>query len=331
MLQPHPADRSQSASLQTERVWNEPLPSLNVTYRNVTKVYFRAVAYNFESYLTGQRWQLYNFDDKQRKQILAKSPALEWNADLPATTDSGSASRTAGAEGTQARLYFIVASHDPSFGETKQPSQRRAGLGERFRLGDAATTIRRRGRSFRPEGSSGEPVANAVCKSGHGATRVGLSPANRKTQIENGLVRFRDLQGVNDVRRDAGRQQIATAQESYFYNQRLRLLTRGLFLPDRSLYRPGKRFTTREFHSLRSSANNYAPLADLQLNIVFLDPNGKEVARETKRCNDYGSFDGAFTAPRDRVMGRMQIVWKVVRVLPLSTSRNTNARNSKSN
>jgi hypothetical protein len=32
-----------SAGIVTERVWNEPWPTIRVTYRNVTQVYFRLV------------------------------------------------------------------------------------------------------------------------------------------------------------------------------------------------------------------------------------------------------------------------------------------------
>ena len=31
--------------------------------------------------------------------------------------------------------------------------------------------------------------------------------------------------------------------------------------------------------------------------------NGKEIARQSRQANDYGSFAGSFTAPRDRLMG----------------------------
>ena len=34
---------AKSANIMTERVWNEPSPSIRVTYRNLTKVYFRLV------------------------------------------------------------------------------------------------------------------------------------------------------------------------------------------------------------------------------------------------------------------------------------------------
>ncbi len=41
---------SKSASLRTELVWNAPWPTLDVMYRNVTKIYFRAVAFDFKTY-----------------------------------------------------------------------------------------------------------------------------------------------------------------------------------------------------------------------------------------------------------------------------------------
>ena len=53
--------------------------------------------------------------------------------------------------------------------------------------------------------------------------------------------------------------------------------------------------------------DNYEVLAGRKLTVVFSDPNGKEIAKAEHQCNDYGSFSGSFTAPRDRVMGRMQI------------------------
>ena len=53
--------------------------------------------------------------------------------------------------------------------------------------------------------------------------------------------------------------------------------------------------------------DNYKVLPNEQVTVVFSDVNGKEIARQTRGTNDYGSFSGIFTAPRDRLMGRMMI------------------------
>ena len=41
--------------------------------------------------------------------------------------------------------------------------------------------------------------------------------------------------------------------------------------------------------------------------MVLLDTNGQEIARRLHRSNEYGSFSGSFTAPRDRLLGRMTL------------------------
>src|SRR5204863_5439062 len=53
--------------------------------------------------------------------------------------------------------------------------------------------------------------------------------------------------------------------------------------------------------------NNYDLLAGQRVTVIFADSNSKEIARLEHRCNDYGSFSGSFTAPRDRLMGTMRI------------------------
>src|SRR5262249_39864587 len=38
---------AKSSRISTERVWNDPHPTINIRYRNLTKVYLRAVAYDY--------------------------------------------------------------------------------------------------------------------------------------------------------------------------------------------------------------------------------------------------------------------------------------------
>ena len=70
---------AKSASITTERVWNDPLPDIQVTYRNVTKVYFRAVSAKFEDYCLRLGWS----PQARLNALLAAKPVLQWSADLP--------------------------------------------------------------------------------------------------------------------------------------------------------------------------------------------------------------------------------------------------------
>ncbi len=105
--------QAKSASISTERVWNEPMPSIRVNYRNVTKVFFRAVPYNFDEFI------MPSLNKEQERKLLAEKPALEWAADLPPTTDFKQHFENLPAPGNlKPGCYFLLASHDPSFGQS---------------------------------------------------------------------------------------------------------------------------------------------------------------------------------------------------------------------
>ena len=77
---------------------------------------------------------------------------------------------------------------------------------------------------------------------------------------------------------------------------------------DRALYRPGQTIQYKGISlELNQEKNNYRVLAGQRLTVVFNDVNGQEIARAQHQCNDYGSFSGSFTAPRDRLPGAMSL------------------------
>jgi hypothetical protein len=147
---------AKSATITTERVWNDPLPSIQVTYRNVTKVYFRAVSVKFEDYI--QAGPLYPIDA-----LLAATPVLQWSADLPLTADYASRTETLAApKGLTKGFYFLIASHDPSFQKDNNQVSTTA-----VWVSDLALVVRTIGQQGTVEGfvlnaKSGGPIANAT-------------------------------------------------------------------------------------------------------------------------------------------------------------------------
>ena len=56
---------SKSASTTTERVWADPLPTIKVTYKNITKAYFRVVQADYVERLKGSRWRPEQLDPRR--------------------------------------------------------------------------------------------------------------------------------------------------------------------------------------------------------------------------------------------------------------------------
>ncbi len=134
---------AKSASITTERVWNcsgngtgvSPVearergatkndspdrrdagPTISLRYGNVDKVYFRAIAANWESFLDRRRPRPENISDQEQRELLAKPATLEWSASLPTTVDFKERTFSTPAPTTlKPGFYFIFASHDPRF------------------------------------------------------------------------------------------------------------------------------------------------------------------------------------------------------------------------
>ncbi len=108
---------AKSARLDTERVWNAPWPTLNITYRNVTKVYFRAVSVSFDDYIARRKWNFAEASTPGPRELLGSTPALQWDSELPPTKDYKERTERLPAPSTlKPGFYFIVASHNNTFG-----------------------------------------------------------------------------------------------------------------------------------------------------------------------------------------------------------------------
>jgi len=303
---------ARSARLDTERVWNEPWPTLNVSYRNITKVYFRAVAADFEDYIKRTRWGLGGFDDQQRKQLLSATPALEWDAELPPTKDYKERTENLPAP-TKLKpgFYFIIASHDRTFGE----KENQVSLAPVW-VSDLALVLQLRNDSkphsgFVLKANSGEPVAGATIRIWQRDREGWFKPMEPTKTDANGRFQFSIKDQNIILLAEHEGQAVSCAQEFWAHGNadRNKTGTQTVFFTDRALYRPGQTIYYKGIQLRYDRGNaNYEVVAGQKLTVFFRDPNGKEIARAEHTCNDYGAFSGAFTAPRDRITGRMRLI-----------------------
>ena len=301
-----------SASIKTERVWNDPMPDIEVTYRNVTRVYFRAIPLIAEDAIES-KWRYIN-DNELEILLTNYDTVLEWEADLPATEDYQSRTETLPApEGLEKGFYFIIASYDPSFEEIDN----RVSV-SRIWVSDLAIVMRNFNRGGKIEGfvldaNSGQPLADAKIT----RWRYGTSTCwkdGQTTTDENGLFSFSRTWDQNYsylFLAEYEGQKLATENTYRIYSSQDEPLPNEwtIFFTDRSLYRPGQTIHYKGI-CIRTDtvADNYQTLAGRSLTVVFRDTNRQEIASQEQRCNDYGSFSGSFTAPRDRLMGRMSLI-----------------------
>jgi len=302
---------ARSATIQTERVWNEPLPDIKVTYRNVTRVFFRAVPFAIEDAVQST-WRYINSNELGI--LLAIQPVLEWSAELPATLDYQQRTEVLPApEGLDKGFYFLIASHDPSF----EKNDNKVSVVPIW-VSDLALVVRSLHRDGVVEGfvlnaMTGEPLAEAtVTRWTYDGTSRRYLPADQTQSDENGLFGFlHDSKSASFLLvAEHGGHRLASGST---YNTSSgwsdpKAHEQTVFFTDRSLYRPGQTIRYKGI-CIRTDTvgDNYQSLASERLTVVFQDTNGQEIARQQHQGNDYGAFSGSFTAPRDRLMGRMSL------------------------
>ena len=104
---------AKSVSIETERVWNAPWPRIEVRYRNLTNLHFRAVAYDWSVFLQKRRNRPENLGTQERKEVLAKAPTLAWSAKLPPTDDFKERAESLNPPDTSSQAFtFLLASPD---------------------------------------------------------------------------------------------------------------------------------------------------------------------------------------------------------------------------
>jgi hypothetical protein len=324
---------AKSATISTERIWTcfegagsglpqttenqgaaaqQTCPMIAVQYRNVSTVYFRAVPYDWETFTKGRRSGPENLTGAERRRIASEKPALEWKAVLPDTGDYKENTKIVTAPGTlKPGFYFIVASWNLEFSEKDNLVSFAA-----VWVTDLSLVTRSRNgqlEGFVLAASSGEPIEGAEISIWHTEqTGNRIADPGLKTDA-NGAFAFTPSPNLSYLFRARfdGRE-ISAANEvygnSYQPNAELQPRAETVFFTDRAIYRPGQ---TIQYKGIclwvDQLKDKYEVLNGETLTVVFRDSNGKDIARQEVRANEYGSFAGSFVAPRDRLMGAMSL------------------------
>jgi hypothetical protein len=300
-------------AVTTERTWNPPWPSIDVEYRNVTRIWFRAYRADWAQYLDRRLPRPERLSLKQRLEMLEREPALEWSTDLPATPDYRPRRETVPAPTTlPPGFYFMSSSHLPGFPEDdNQLSVTTVWVTQLALLTRAAQGGIE---GFVLDSESGEPRPGATVEAwflAPNGNRTALAP---QTTDALGFFRLEQPRPGRGhlIRATLGPQQIALASDVWWHEgmnqQPPGERDQTIVLTDRALYRPGQTIHYKGIaFRLDDDQVRYQLRSGRDITVVFRDANHQEIARRSLKTSDLGSFSGSFTAPRDRLPGRMLI------------------------
>lgn len=301
---------SPSLQLAAEKIWlpdgKGPRAPLVIHYRNITNVSLRIFGSDWTNhYQSPGLW-----DESVRRRTLAKTPVWQGAYAIPNTPDfQEKVLELAQPTGLPPGFYLLVASPDPGFTEKKGPLAFTT-----LWVSDLALITRpRSGRleGFVLDAVSGEPIPNAsvrLLRFNPQRPTIRLS----STLTTDALGTFQSeaappgqgylLEVISGNRR-------VGSWEAVSWNPKLahQPQEKTLLFTDRSLYRPGQSIQFKGIRVLADTERNSYEPAKGSITLVFSDVNGQEIARQTHRVNEYGSFAGTVTAPKDRLLGMMSL------------------------
>jgi uncharacterized protein YfaS (alpha-2-macroglobulin family) len=303
---------SPSVTVQSERVWNDPWPSIRVRYRNIDQIFFRAIRADWASRFARDRWRPDQFN-RSDIETLIKTPAVaQWSEDLPETEDFQEATHDVAAPKTLAPGYYLILhSQREDFGDTNNA----IGATEAW-VSNLAIVVRQQWNQSKTTGfvlnnQTGEPIANAKVRSLYRENNAGtMKDGPQATTDANGLFEI-TLSGNNAfLIASHNGHELATGNEYSTYPQSNQEVSPVVaFFTDRSIYRPGQTIQFKGVVQLLDPASNrYQVVKNRKAKVDFLDPNGQIIETLELISNDYGSFSGSFTAPRNRGTGRMTLL-----------------------
>lgn len=297
-------------TVAVERVWSEPWPKIEVQYRNITRLHFRIVRIDIDAWLASNRRHPEQLPANGRHRLLKLKPVKQWSVTLPKTEDYRPRNHTVRPPRKLKRgAYYLIAGSDADFG-----TQDNLVVFRHFWVSDLAVVVRSSPTmgvfdGIVTDARSGKPLAEATVKywgyrNGR-RTLMGQTETDAQGRFEIGVS---GVPFILDVH--YGNDRVASGQYDQVASYRQPNQTREstFFFMDRAIYRPGQ---TVQYKGLAvridPRRNRYQVLAGRTVVVAFRDTNGKEIARQRHRTNEFGSFHGSFTAPGGKLLGAMQL------------------------
>ena len=295
-----------SLSITTERVWNGSTSAIEVRYRNLDRVCFRIVPFDFEAAVRAGR----DMDDRpnaQRlKEMVAGEPVRAWSVNVPPTPDFRERRVSLPTPlGLAPGSYYLIASDTSDFNNVVH--------GTTFWVSTLALVVRsgKRGgvEGFVLDAATGAPVVGSEVRTWIGGYRGARSEATATATDGDGRFHTPGPEGIYVVLASHAGQRLGSTDETWSFSSRESAPTaRTVLFTDRALYRPGQTVRYKGLCTRSDPTNDrYDVLPDTAVTVVFSDVHRVEIARQQHRTNDYGSFSGSFTVPGARLPGLLVI------------------------
>lgn len=311
-------------NVMAEQVWNEAKPELQITYKNIGKVHFRLVPFDYRRWKWGQYRNPENMEHQDRLKLAQRKPLKEWSVGLLPTPDYKDRKSSLDAPlDLPSGCYLLLSSMREDFSEQDNYMAVTHVWISNLNVVTREATIVKSGKSNGSTELAGQ-VLNAISGTPVEGANVSIyrweQDGKNSREISVGTVTT-DADGIYRKVLPENRKQNQLQVYVQHADQKFGLIgrpnryhrgsgtsTSTMFFTDRSIYRPGQ---TVQFKGVCVSSNQdkneYSTVANQKISVGLFDRNNQEIEKRDFQTNEYGSIAGSFEAPADRGTGRMTL------------------------
>ena len=284
--------------------------SIQVTHKNVDKLYFRAFPVDILERLTQSDYTLFPEFQDIPKMLESGAQIAAWSVDLPTTEDFREHQTWVTPPFEKPGVYTVIASARSDFSRLDNRM-----LAIHLGISDMVLLSRRDKQGTEVtvrSGETGEPVAGAEVRIYRYVFRQGHQLVDGGVSGEDGRLRLRFVSGPRSpailVARRGDEITIDAAPHAAHQSLELTREERSAILvyTDRSAYRPLQTLHWKAV-AYRGLGAEYRVLPGEALTAELQDANGQLIETATAVTNDFGTASGRFELPAGRLLGSWQI------------------------
>jgi uncharacterized protein YfaS (alpha-2-macroglobulin family) len=303
---------AKAAAITVEDVYVPRKPSKAfISYRNLDKVYFRIVKIDPDKITKIRN----NHNSEEFISLIVKeTPVEQWNLKLPNSGDYHNHTTEFKIPALPEGFYLIMCSADNDFSyNNNQISVSDIWISSISFI--ARTDNSNKKEFYTLDRSTGHPLVNvtAECwesrynklKREYEYVKTGTfaSDKNGKVVIDRkGNSEYFNIKFFNG----ADKLYSGDGYQAYRYANPPSQSTTSNIFTDRAIYRPGQTIYYKGI-VFQGDGTNAKVLSKNAVRVTFYDVNGQVVATNPHTTNEYGSYNGSFTAPSGVLNGQMQI------------------------
>ncbi|GAB4273473.1 MAG: alpha-2-macroglobulin family protein [Candidatus Rifleibacteriota bacterium] len=298
---------TRSLAVETEKVMLPKGSKFKVSFRNIDKAYFRLYTRDEDSLFLKDSYSPDDIRWDSYSKIFSGNYSAEWSADLEPGKDYTTQEAWVNLPDVAPGLYYLAASVRSDFKENKNCL-----LITPIIVSKLGMTLRKRNGQtevFVVNNVSGEPMEGIRVKGFTHEYNKGWRQYISGSTDKDGKVSFNSKEGSGFFIAEHKGHTIYRSYDFYAYdNNPYSSGTQVYFFTDRSIYRPGQTVYFKGIVvSYNTATNEYKTNKGVKISVSFRDPNYQEVTNQSFMTNEFGSFNGSFIAPSDRLTGSYTI------------------------